>query len=246
MSDRNTYFFDIDFLKEMFFPSVCCGCGRFVDAPGLCSSCWANINWINDPRCAVCGKPFPVEIMPICPNCSTNKPYFDKAVSVMVYDDYSKNMILKFKNADATYLTEPFAKMMYKTAVLEIESSDTIVPVPIYFLKRLKRKYNQAELLGKYISNISKINYEPRVLEKIRKTIPQEGLSGAERRKNIAGSFGINLKYRDLIRDKDILLVDDVFTTGATVNECSKILKESGAKKVRVITLAKVVLSNCY
>lgn len=235
------FFFDIDLFKDMFFPSRCCNCGNLVDTPGLCPTCWSKITWISEPKCAICGHPFPLEIMPICSQCLADKPYFHKAVSVMVYDDSSKNMILAFKNSDATYLTEQFSKLMYKVGSLEIESSDIIVPVPIHFLKRLKRKYNQSELLGRYISEISGVAYEPRILDKIKQTLPQEGLSGAKRRKNVAGSFGVNRRYEDLLKNKNVLLVDDVFTTGSTVNECAKILQEKGAKKVNVVTLARVV-----
>lgn len=241
MCKKYRFFFDIELLKDMFFPSKCCNCGDLVDMPGLCPTCWSKMSWINEPKCAICSHPFSVEIMPVCPQCLSDRPHFDKAVSALAYDDSSKKMILEFKNADATYLVEQFAKLMYKAAALDIESSDIIIPVPIHFFKRLKRKYNQSELLAKYLSKVSGVEYEPRILNKIKQTSPQEGLSGAERRKNVQGSFGINKRYQDLLENKNVLLVDDVFTTGSTVNECAKILKEHGAKKVKVVTLARVV-----
>ncbi|MBQ7674395.1 MAG: ComF family protein, partial [Alphaproteobacteria bacterium] len=171
-----------------------------------------------------------------------NKPYFDKAISVFVYNEFSKQIILRFKHSDATYLYEQLASWMYRSATSEITNADIIIPVPIHFLKRLKRKYNQSELLAQEVSQLSGIKYEPRILMKIKKTLPQEGLSGKERRKNIVGSFGIDENFKDLIVDKNIVLIDDVFTTGATVNECSKVLKKFGAKTITVVTLARVVL----
>lgn len=243
MSKKHLFFLNIDTIKEMFFPSRCCNCGDLINTSGLlCPSCWSKMTWINEPKCAICGHPFTIGVTPICSRCLTDKPYFDKAVSVLSYDDASREMILAFKNADATYLAEQFAKLMYKAASLEIESSDIIVPVPIHFLKRLKRRYNQSELLARCIGKISGVEYEPRILNKIKKTSSQEGLSGAERRKNIVGSFDVNKKYKDLLLNKSVLLVDDVLTTGSTANECAKILKKNGAKRVFVATFARVEL----
>ncbi|MBR1735050.1 MAG: ComF family protein [Alphaproteobacteria bacterium] len=233
---------NIDFFKNLLFSSKCACCNRLVDNQGLCADCWSKINWISEPKCRICGAPFVFEVDQICAACLANKPYFDKAVSVFVYNERSKSMILKFKHQDATYMYEYLANLMYKTAVNEISQSDVIVPVPVSFIKRLKRKYNQSELLACELRRLSNIAYEPRVLKKIKQTMPQEGLSGKARRKNVIGSFGIDKKFENSIADKNVLLIDDVFTTGATVNECAKVLKEHKAKTVKVITLARVIL----
>lgn len=234
---------NIDFFKNALFPAKCNCCNRLVDTRGLCTDCWTKITWISEPKCAICGLPFITDIDSICAQCIAKRPYFDKAVSVFVYNEFSKQIILKFKHSDATYLYEQLANWMYRSAVSEITKADMLIPVPIHFFKRLKRKYNQSELLAREISRLSGIKYEPRILKKIKQTLPQEGLSGKARRKNIAGSFGIDEKLGSLILNRKIILVDDVFTTGTTVNECSKILKNLGAQTVVVITLARVVLS---
>lgn len=236
---------NIDFFKDVLFPAKCGFCECLLEKEGLCPDCWSKIKWISEPKCRMCGQPFIVEIDSvglICAQCATKKPCFDKAVSVFVYDDFSKKIILKFKHSDATYLVEILAKWMFRTAILEIESSDLIIPVPIHFVKRLKRKYNQSELLAQKMSEISGVKYDPRILKKIKQTSPQEGLSGNQRRKNVIGSFGVNEKYEYLLTNKRILLVDDVFTTGATVNECAKVLKKHGTKEVVVSTIARVVI----
>lgn len=235
---------NIDFFKEMLFPAKCGNCECLIDTEGLCPNCWSKINWISEPKCRICGKPFTIEMDledSVCLECISKKFCFDKAISIFVYDDFSKKMILKFKHSDATYFSEIFANWMYRVSILEIESSDLIIPVPIHLLKRFKRKYNQSELLAQKINKISGIVYEPRILKKIKQTLAQEGLSGNRRRKNVIGSFGVDEKYKHLLKDKRILLIDDVFTTGSTVNECSKILKKHLAKEVIVLTLARVV-----
>lgn len=233
---------NIDFFKNLFFPITCCNCECFVDAGGLCSDCWSKMTWISEPKCQICGQPFVFEVDAICLQCASCAPYFDKAISVFVYDEFSKKMILKFKHFDGTYLSEPFVNWMYKSAILDVDRADLIIPVPIHFWKRLKRKYNQSELLAKGISDISGVKYEPRILKKIKQTSPQEGLSGKSRRKNVVGSFGTDEKYGNLVKDKHILLVDDVFTTGSTANECSRILKRRGASRVTVLTLARTAI----
>lgn len=236
---------NIDFFKDMLFPSRCVVCECLLDSEGLCSDCWSKIRWISEQKCRICSQPFTVEIDSVdsvCAQCLSKPPNFDKAVSVFVYDDFSKKIVLKFKHSDATYLAEILSKLMFRSAILEIESSDLIIPVPIHFMKRLKQKYNQSELLAQKISKISGVKCEPRILKKIKQTSPQEGLSGIQRRKNVIGSFGIDDTYKYLLKDKRILLIDDVFTTGSTVDECSKILKKHTAKEVIVLTLARVVI----
>lgn len=227
-------------LKDVCFPITCCNCKEIVDSEGLCSECWKKIKWIGDPKCKVCGAPFEIDIDAICLTCAKKKPYFDKAVSAFEYDDFSKGMILKFKHGDATRVCRQLAAWTYRSAEEAIKNADIIVPVPIRPFKRLKRKHNQSELLARELSELSGISYEPRILRKEKSTQQQEGLSRNARLKNVVGSFGINPEYSDLLRGKNVVLVDDVLTTGATVNECSKVLKKRGAEKVIVLTVARV------
>jgi ComF family protein len=229
-------------IRNLLFPAKCNLCGEFVDSSGLCNFCWNEVNWIADPRCKICGTPFVIGINSICHSCATNKPYFDQAISVFEYNESSKGIIVKFKHFDATYLVEQLAIWMYRISEKEIKNADMIIPVPIHFWKRLKRKYNQSELLAREISKLSGVKYEPRILKKIKPTKQQEGLNSKKRRSNIVGSFGIDKKYENLLENKNILLIDDVFTTGSTVNECSFILKKSKAKSVIVVTAAMAVM----
>jgi ComF family protein len=206
----------------------------------LCPECWKHIKWIEDPKCRICGTPFEIDIDTICPVCIRQKPHFDKAISVFEYDDFSKNIVLKFKHVDATYMSRQLAAWIYRVSKGDLKNSNIIIPVPIHFLKRLKRKYNQSELLAQELSKFSGIVYEPRILQKIKHTSQQEGLSRNIRLKNVRGSFGVAPKYSHLLSRKNVVLIDDVLTTGATANECSKILKKYGAATVVVLTVARV------
>ncbi|MDR2158086.1 MAG: ComF family protein [Holosporaceae bacterium] len=230
----------LSFIENICFPITCCSCGAFVDSEGLCPECWKKIKWIDNPKCKICGTPFELDIEAVCAECLRKRPHFDEAVSVMEYDDFSKGMILRFKHGDTTYISRQLATWIYRAAENVIKNADIIIPVPIHFFKRLKRKYNQSELLALELKKLSGISYEPRILRKNKHTPQQEGLSRIMRLKNVNGSFGVNSQYSDLLRGRTVVLVDDVLTTGATVNECSKILKKHGAIKVTVLTVARV------
>ncbi|MDR0631747.1 MAG: ComF family protein [Holosporaceae bacterium] len=229
-------------LQNICFPITCYNCGKIVDSEGLCQECWKKIRWIGDPKCKICGVPFEIDACALCPNCLRKKPHFDRAVSVFEYDSFSKIMILKFKHGDKTHICRQLSTWMYRVAQDAIKNADVIIPVPIHFLKRLKRKYNQSELLARELGKLSGIPYEPRILQKEKPTPQQEGLSRNMRLKNINGSFGVDSRYFSTLFKKTVVLVDDVLTTGATINECSKILKKHGAEKVIVLTIARVNL----
>lgn len=200
------------------------------------------MTWISDPKCKICGIPFDTDVYDICPSCLVHKPHFDQAIAVFEYNDTSRGIVVGFKHNDRTYIAKQAASWMLRSCKEELRGVNLIVPVPISFFKRLVRKYNQSELLSLELSKLTNIAYIPDVLLKIKNTMQQEGLSGDRRRKNVLGSFGIAVSRKHLLVDKQILLVDDVFTTGSTVNECAKVLKKHGATSVTVITLARVVL----
>lgn len=231
-------------IRDFLLPITCLECGKFVDSEGLCPSCWKKITWISKPKCEICGSPFELNLYDTCLSCIKNRPSFDKAISVFEYNAFSKNIILRFKHFDATYAACKISAWMYRAGQLEIDSADIIVPVPIRFSKRIIRMYNQTELLAVGIHKLSgeKALYEPRILVKSKHTKTQEGLTGRKRRKNIVGSFSVSEAYKDLLTNKNVVLIDDVFTTGTTVNECAKVLKKSGAKSVVVVTAAMVVM----
>jgi ComF family protein len=234
------------FLKifDICFPTMCCNCGEIVESEGICSRCWKEIKWISDPKCKICGIPFELNISDICVACMNRKPIFDQAISAFEYNEASRGILLKFKHGDATYLCPQLARWIYGASQSVIQNADLLIPVPIHFFKRLKRKYNQSELLAQELEKLSGIPHEPRILQKKKRTLQQEGLSRTIRLQNVKGSFSVNEKYKNLLEKKTVLLIDDVLTTGATANECAKILKKHGAEKVIVLTVARVTLES--
>jgi ComF family protein len=231
---------------DTLFPPKCMVCNTLIEQiGGVCPACWHKIDFTTLPCCNICGDPFEYEIGPeaLCGMCIHTPPLYSKAYSVFRYNEGSKEIIHKFKYSDATYMAPYLARWMLRSGADAIEECDLIIPVPLHPYKLLRRLYNQSYLLASYLSKYSNKPVVPKVLQRIKNNLPQIGLPRAERLKNVTGAFKLNPKYQHMIDNKHIVLVDDVMTTGATINACTKPLLAAGCKSVRVITLAKTKIS---
>lgn len=226
-------------LKDIVLPARCICCSEYVERVGLCDSCWREVKWISEPKCKVCGQPLEDES---CKYCTADKNYFDRAVSVMVYERLARHLVIGFKDNDATLYAPIFAQWINRIIQEFLDEIDIMIPVPVTKKRRLFRKYNQTELLCQELKKLSKLHYEPRILEKTKETVAQKTLNREKRLKNLKKSFSLNPEFS--VKHKNILLIDDVITTGATSNACTQLLKESGADKVYVATLARVTLNS--
>ncbi|QGR02181.1 ComF family protein [Ehrlichia ruminantium] len=221
------------------FPKTCASCEYIIpEDSDLCTACNDAIDFLDGNYCIVCGTQLPEEIS-ICGKCIVNQPAFTKLESVFVYNQHSKNIILNFKFFDNTLHIKTYAKWMYNKNPSLFNNVTTIIPVPIHQKRLQQRKYNQATLLARALSKYCKIPLEISTLVRITNTIPQYSLSSKMRKNNIVQSFAVQNQHR--LDNKTILLVDDVITTGITVRTCAKKLIESGAKEVRVISLARTL-----
>ncbi len=230
---------------DFIFPQKCPNCDKQIDATQLfCEKCFHQISFIKPPICHRCGLPLSCENYHpndkiLCPDCLKKRPTYDLARAVFVYDSFSKTSILKLKYADKMEYALPFTELMQQAGRDLFEKTDIIMPVPMHWRRKLKRKYNQADLLGNALAKKVKIPYMSNVLVRSRHTETQENKSFQERNRNVKDAFTITQVNK--VKNKHILLIDDVFTTGATVNNCAKALKKAGAKAVYVLTIAKVV-----
>lgn len=238
--------FFLNFIN-FIFPPQCIICKSILNNDdGICPECLNNINFITDPKCAYCGYPFEFQFnnrfsprILICSRCLHNKPRFDKALSVLHYNDASKKIILPFKHGDKTHYSKIMAKMMSNSFSYFPHKIDFIIPVPIHLKRMLKRKYNQSALLANHLSHFSNIPVLHNVLFRSHFKQSQGHLSFEDRKANVFGAFLV--KNPSLIKGKNLLIVDDVMTTGATLNECASVLKNAGARRVYVLTFARVV-----
>ena len=230
-------------LVNFFFPPRCALCGQILedqrsDLP--CPSCRERISPIFRPLCPGCGVPFQAPGDDhFCSACLTENRFFSMARAIGIYEGWIAETLSRFKYHGASHLAVPLGNLMAECEDPDLFWSvmDTLIPVPLHPHRLRERGFNQSLLLARQISRRHSIPVDFLTLERIRMTVPQVDLSGAERKKNLQGAFRVRKKEN--IRQKHILLVDDVFTTGTTVGECSKVLLQAGAKQVDVITCAR-------
>lgn len=225
----------------VIFPPLCPMCKNPVgEHAGLCSSCFQKLKFIQPPFCQICGQPLGIYETGahLCPDCLKHKPAFDYGRSVFVYDAFSKKLILNFKHADALSLTPLLVRLLLPTAQEMAKTIDYIIPVPLHWKRLLNRRYNQSALLAR---QIAKQLGKPCVfyLKRTKHTPPQGHFDTKKRIQNVEGAF--HLSHPDVLSGKSVLLIDDVRTTGATLDECARTLKQAGVRLVYVLTLAKTV-----
>lgn len=206
--------------------------------PGLCPDCEKDIQWILPPHCPRCGQPFPRgSTSHLCSDCLRQRLSFDWGRAVAMYQGVLAEAIQRFKYQGEVNLAGPLGWFWNKVN-LEGLTFEAIIPVPLHPSRLRERGFNQSLLLGKTLGKIHHKMVLAGALRRIRNTIPQVQLDHSEREKNVRGAFAV--RNQEEIMDKRVLLVDDVFTTGATVNECARVLKKAGAKEISVLTLARV------
>lgn len=221
----------LDFVLNFLFPPVCGICGK-LDKNWICPKCkirlerYEKIELIKSKK--IINKMF---------NFLNEKIYFDEFLYCFEYKKLVRNLILKYKFSDCGYLSNLFANVILNNKKINeiFKSYDIMIPVPMNKLKKKKRGYNQTELIAKCFKDYIKI--DSKTLVKIRNTKTQSTLVATERIENIKNAFKV--KDNSIIKNKNIILFDDIATTGLTINEISKILKEAGVKKILVLVIAK-------
>ncbi|PCJ25488.1 MAG: amidophosphoribosyltransferase [Rickettsiales bacterium] len=219
-------------------PYRCASCSELIeDSGGMCAECFAKLNFITSPYCQLCGVPFEfaMEGQALCGKCIITPPKYDLGRSLLKFDQHSKNLIHAFKYNDKTSHAKMFAKLIIARYANDLQDVEFIIPVPMHRIKRLVRNYNPAQVLSTELAKLLKKRMLPDGLIKTKWTKAQTTLSRSERMKNLTGSIRINEKYD--IKDRVILLIDDVRTTGTTSNTCSNLLKKAGAACVKLVTI---------
>jgi ComF family protein len=242
----------LDWLVDWLFPPRCRACGSWIqgrDSDYFCATCLPSIEVIGHPLCSICGRPFPGaagEDHP-CGPCVKRAPHFAGARAWACYPREEaepqplRRVIQKLKYGGKVSLGKPLGRLMAHGCgeFLGACAAELIVPVPLH-PKRLRwRGFNQSVLLARQVSHAYGTPMDPFLLVRRRETPPQTQLSEQERRRNVRGAFAVEAGKP--VKNRTVLLVDDVYTSGATVNECSRALRRAGAKEVYVLTLARTV-----
>ena len=229
-------------MLDMLFPPLCMGCRTQVGQPGFCAACWSGIRFLEGPGCSCCGLPFEVALDGdnLCAACLAKPPAFDRARAILAYDEKSRGAILALKHADRLDLVPGFSRWLSRSGSMLLKDSDLVIPVPLHPWRLWRRRYNQSAELARRLARDWTMTYDPLALARSRSTASQGAMASARaRRRNVLAAFQVPDPAR--VADRRILLVDDVLTTGATVEACARTLKRAGAARVQVLVLARVV-----
>ena len=231
---------------DVLLPPQCPITGELVDQPGaLSGKGWAQLQFIDAPSCDRCGLPFPYDPAPggqlLCGVCARKAPAYDHARAALVHSDASARLILRFKYGDRTDGVAQFCRWMMEAGRDLWDEHDVLVPVPLHYGRLVRRRFNQAAVLASGLTKITGLASDPFLIKRRRATPQQKGLGYQARRRNVQGAFAVEKKRHAGIRDGRFVLVDDVLTSGATIEACARLLKGHGAQKVSVVTIARVV-----
>lgn len=236
----------VRYFVNLLYPCRCPCCRKIVNNDSFCDKCWKKLIFIEKPTCSICGEPLDIKTNYdlLCANCVNKKHYFNKVMSIFIYNSTVAKSIYRLKFNEKVFLSKFFSNFMIK--IIKDFDIDYITAVPMHKSRLKERGYNQSLLLARDISNKISINVLEDLILKIKNTSPQTKLSIKKRRTNLRSVFKINENYKNCIKGKNILIVDDVFTTGTTVDECAKVLKMNGVCRVYVITIARTTLNKKY
>lgn len=229
---------------DMLLPPQCMLCTTTVDEPGrLCPQCWPEVGFIAEPCCPSCGMPYAIPVPEglICAACIKEPPRFDRARAAFSYAGGGRDLVLRFKRGDRTDLAPGLAALMRTAGAALLNDCDLILPVPLHRWRLWRRRFNQSALLADRLGRASGKPVRHDLLERPRPTRSLGKLSRAERRRVLAGAIRLRPGAEAAIRGRHVLLIDDVFTTGATVAACCRVLRRGGAAGIDVLTLARVV-----
>ena len=233
-------------ISDAFFPRICLACSRILpsDRPEFfCADCFGQITFLHGSLCPVCGITFPDSPAGnhLCGSCMEHTRWFDFARAAVAYDGIILNAIHRFKYGRDLTAGAALASLLadFDFSGIDFSAFDAMIPVPLHIKRLRERRFNQSLVLARSLGKKQGVAVDFSLLKRRRFTLTQTGLNKSERDKNISGAFSVNRP--DNIRGRSFLLVDDVYTTGATINECAKTLVLAGAKRVAVLTVARVL-----
>ena len=233
------------FVADMLVPPACPVCHGDVPADdGLCMSCWQGLEFLRPPLCAVSGMPMPVDlgVDAVSVPVQINPPPYARARAAFAYKGSAAALIKRFKFGDRPELASRLARFMLAAEDGVLAEDVVLVPVPLHRRRLFLRRFNQAAELCRALSRLSGHEILFEAVVRVKPTRQQIGLTRAGRKRNLAGAFRVPDKARAQIDSRTIVLVDDVLTTGATVEALARLLKRNGAARVHVLTLARVVM----
>jgi ComF family protein len=230
---------------DVLLPPQCLTCDSPVAEQGtLCLACWSGVQRVTAPMCQRCGVPFlhagQGGALGLCPVCVAKPPAFATARAALRYDEGAKRLLLPFKHADRTELAAALAGRMAQVGAALLRDADIVAPVPLHWRRLAGRRYNQAALLAEELAQLAAKPHVPDLLERRHATPHLGERSAAERTALVRSAFRVRRTALAQLRNRRVLLVDDVMTSGATADACARVLLDGGAAHVDVLAAARV------
>jgi ComF family protein len=228
-------------VRDVIYPPACATCGLPIAGNGgLCAHCWRSVRFLERPYCEVLGLPFSYDPGPgmLSAEAIANPPPFDRLRAVAAHEGAVRDLVHRLKYGDRTDLAPMMARWMWRAGHEALVQADAIVPVPLHRWRLFSRQYNQSAELSRALARLSGKPMVSGVLLRVKRTQKQVGLNAKGRADNVKGAFKVLERRRDEVLGRRLVLIDDVYTTGATVNAASRALKRAGAAEITVLTFA--------
>jgi len=231
---------------DVALPTLCVACREPVDGDGVCAGCWAKLSFMAPPFCPRLGIPFVYDPGSdlLSMEAIANPPAYARARAAVRYDDVARTLVHALKYQDRTDLAPAMGRWMARAGRELLDDADILIPVPLHWRRAWSRRYNQSGALSRTIERQSGVKVASEALRRIRPTEQQIGLSRTQRASNVQGAFKVAADRQFLIAGRRVVLIDDVLTSGATVDACARALLRAKAASVDVLVFARVVDSH--
>jgi ComF family protein len=228
---------------DVALPTLCVCCREPVDGEGACAQCWSKLSFIEPPYCPRLGIPFVYDPGPdmLSMEAIANPPAYQRARAAVRYDDVARTLVHALKYHDRTDLAPAMGRWMTRAARELLADADTLVPVPLHWRRAWRRRYNQSGALASVIERRSGVTLRGDLLRRVRATEQQVGLSRPQRASNVQGAFEVPTEGKAEVAGRRVVLIDDVLTSGATLDACARALLRAKAARVDALVFARVV-----
>ncbi len=224
---------------DFALPPRCAGCGTIVsDTHSFCADCWTQLDFLGSGGCDTCGLPLQATESQLCASCLAKPPRLARTRAAVAYDELSGSLAMQLKYGRKVAVAKTMARYM-EPLVGEVSPDALLVPVPLPRMRLWSRGFNQSALIAHELSRRLRIPADPVVLKRTRRTPPLKGMTPLQRRKTVAGAFQVRDKAA--VTGRSVILIDDVLTTGSTVEACARALQRAGAARIELLAFARVV-----
>jgi ComF family protein len=228
---------------DIALPTLCVSCREPVEGEGVCAECWSKLSFIERPYCPRLGIPFVYDPGPdmLSMEAIASPPAYQRARAAVRYDEVARTLVHALKYHDRTDVAPAMGRWMARAGRELLDGADMLIPVPLHWRRAWQRRFNQSGALGRAIERQASVALRGDVLQRVRPTEQQVGLSRAQRASNVQGAFEVSADAKSQIAGRRLVLIDDVLTSGATLDACARALLRAKAAQVDVLVFARVV-----